>query len=60
MDFIQPFGTDCLRLMTKGKNEKQKLIDVLTLFQKVLGERINDFKLPSSSFELMKCEIKNH
>ena len=49
MDFIQPFGTDCLRLMTKGKNEKQKLIDVLTLFQKVLGERINDFKVPPPS-----------
>ena len=32
-------------------------IDVPTLFKEVLGERINDFKLPPPSFELMRCEI---
>ena len=37
--------------------KNKKPIDVLTLFQEVLGERINNFKLPPPSFELMKCEI---
>jgi acyl-coenzyme A thioesterase PaaI-like protein len=37
--------------------KNKKPIDVLTLFKEVLGERINDFKLPPPSFELMKCEI---
>ena len=37
--------------------KNKKPIDVLTLFKEVLGDRINDFKLPPPSFELMKCEI---
>jgi len=37
--------------------QNKKPIDVLTLFKEVLGEKINDFKLPPPSFELMKCEI---
>jgi len=32
-------------------------IDVLDLFKEVLGEQIDEFKLPPPSFELMKCEI---
>ena len=32
-------------------------IDILALFKEVLGEQINEFKLPPPSFELMKCEI---
>ena len=37
--------------------QNKKPIDVLTLFKEVLGEKINNFKLPPPSFELMKCEI---
>ena len=37
--------------------KNKKTIDMLTLFKEVLGDRINDFKLPPPSFELMKCEI---
>jgi len=37
--------------------QNKKPIDVLTLFKEVLGDKINDFKLPPPSFELMKCEI---
>ncbi len=37
--------------------QNKKPIDVITLFQEVLGDRINDFTLPPPSFELMRCEI---
>ena len=37
--------------------QNKKTIDILTLFKEVLGERIDDFKLPPPSFELMRCEI---
>ena len=37
--------------------QNKKPIDVLTLFKEVLGEKINEFKLPPPSFELMRCEI---
>jgi len=39
------------------ENLEYESIDVLSLFKEVLGEKINDFKLPPPSFELMKCEI---
>ena len=37
--------------------QNKKPIDVLTLFKDVLGDRIDEFKLPPPSFALMKCEI---
>ena len=37
--------------------KNKKPIDVLTLFQEVLGDRIDEFKLPPPSFELMRCKI---
>jgi len=37
--------------------QNKKPIDVRILFKEVLGEKINNFKLPPPSFELMKCEI---
>jgi acyl-coenzyme A thioesterase PaaI-like protein len=40
--------------------QNKKTIDVLSLFKEVLGERINDFKLPPPSFELMRCEIVDY
>ena len=40
--------------------QNKKTIDVLSLFKDVLGERIDDFKLPPPSFKLMKCEIVDY
>jgi len=37
--------------------QNKKQIDLLELFQKVLGNKINDFILPPPSFEVMQCEI---
>jgi len=37
--------------------QTKKTIDVIELFKEVLGEKINEFKLPPPSFELMRCEI---
>ena len=37
--------------------QNKKAIDVITLFKEVLGNKIDKFKLPPPSFELMKCEI---
>jgi len=35
----------------------KKPIDVIELFNNVLGDKINDFTLPPPSFEVMQCEI---
>jgi acyl-coenzyme A thioesterase PaaI-like protein len=37
--------------------QNKKVIDVITLFKDVLGDKIEEFKLPPPSFELMRCEI---
>ena len=37
--------------------QDRKSIDVITLFKELLGKKIDDFKLPPPSFELMRCEI---
>jgi len=37
--------------------QNKKQIDLLELFQKVLGHKINDFTLPPPSFEVMQCEV---
>jgi len=35
----------------------KKPINIITLFTKVLGEKITEFTLPPPSFEIMQCEI---
>jgi len=35
----------------------KKPIDVIELFNNVLGDKINDFTLPPPSFEVMQCEV---
>jgi len=37
--------------------QNKKPIDVIELFQEVLGDKINDFTLPPPSFSVMQCEI---
>jgi len=37
--------------------QNKKPIDVIELFQEVLGDKINDFTLPPPSFTVMECEI---
>ena len=37
--------------------QNKKAIDVIALFQEVLGDKISDFTLPPPSFIVMQCEI---
>ena len=37
--------------------QNKKPIDIRKIFEKVLGEQMDDFVLPSPSFAVMKCEI---
>jgi len=37
--------------------ETKKIINIIKLFEKVLGDKIKDFILPPPIFEVMKCEV---
>ena len=37
--------------------QNKKPIDVIELFQEILGDKIDDFLLPPPSFTVMQCEI---
>jgi len=37
--------------------QNEKSIDILTLFGEALGDKLQEFKLPPPSFEVMECEI---
>ena len=40
--------------------QTKKPIDVIELFQEVLGNKINDFTLPPPSFTVMQCEVVDY
>jgi len=33
------------------------MLDVITLFSEILGDKMDEYDLPTPSFEIMKCEI---
>lgn len=55
---FQKGGNEMLKIVKIGKSMKnKKAINITSLFEKVLGDKIKDFTLPPPIFEVMKCEI---